>query len=81
MTENFTGSLFSSEGFELEIPPDDPTHHHFLKFCFVCQEEAKPEQVSIPSVAKKFYHYILSTGGPHYSRLWLFTPDFSLTLT
>ncbi len=28
------------------VKPRDPTNPHFLKFCFVCEEESKPGQVS-----------------------------------
>jgi hypothetical protein len=29
-----------------EVPGRDPNNKHYLKFCFVCEEEAKPNQVS-----------------------------------
>ncbi len=29
-----------------ENPGKDPNNTYYLKFCFVCQEEAKPDQVS-----------------------------------
>jgi hypothetical protein len=32
-----------------ENPGKDPNNKYYLKFCFVCQEEAKPDQVSIIS--------------------------------
>jgi len=33
-----------------EIPAKDPRNKHYLKVCFVCQEEAKPDKVSIKTI-------------------------------
>ena len=30
-----------------ENPGKDPSNKYYLRVCFVCQEEAKPDQVSI----------------------------------
>lgn len=49
MSENFDRSAFLSE--ELRSAIDDPKHENYLKFCFVCQEEAKPGQVLISTKA------------------------------
>ena len=58
---NFARSAFLTEGIGREIPEDDPNHEHYLKFCFVCKEEAKPGQVSVTTmtnVAKSLTIYI-----------------------
>ena len=48
---NFARSAFLTEGIGGEIPGDDPNDEHYLKFCFVCKEEAKPGQVSVTTIA------------------------------
>ena len=41
-----------------DVTRHDPGNSHFLKFCFVCEEESKPGQVRMSANLSSFRYYM-----------------------